>query len=50
MSSAATDSTTRTVPAGRDLTLDLVRVACVLLVVFVHVLFTGWDGTPTERC
>lgn len=41
MSSAATDSTTRTVPAGRDLTLDLVRVACVLLVVFVHVLFTG---------
>ena len=41
MSSAATDSTTRTIPAGRDLTLDLVRVACVLLVVFVHVLFTG---------
>jgi fucose 4-O-acetylase-like acetyltransferase len=41
MSSAATEPTTRTVPAGRDLTLDLVRVACVLLVVFVHVLFTG---------
>lgn len=49
MSTAAADSTTRTVPAGRDLTLDLVRVACVLLVVFVHVLFTGVgreaDGT-----
>lgn len=41
MSTAAADPTTRTVPAGRDLTLDLVRVACVLLVVFVHVLFTG---------
>ena len=41
MSSAAADPTTRTIPAGRDLTLDLVRVACVLLVVFVHVLFTG---------
>jgi peptidoglycan/LPS O-acetylase OafA/YrhL len=31
----------RTVPAGRDLTLDLTRVACVILVVFVHILFTG---------
>jgi fucose 4-O-acetylase-like acetyltransferase len=41
MSSAATDSTPRTVPTGRDLTLDLARVACVLLVVFVHILFTG---------
>lgn len=41
MSSAATDSTPRTAPAGRDLTLDLARVACVLLVVFVHILFTG---------
>ena len=41
MSSAATDSTTRTVPAGRDLTLDLARVVCVVLVVFVHILFTG---------
>ena len=41
MSRAAIDPTTRAVPAGRDLTLDLVRVACVLLVVFVHVLFTG---------
>lgn len=41
MSRAAIDPTTRAVPAGRDLTLDLVRVACVLLVVFVHVRFTG---------
>lgn len=41
MSSAATDSTPRTAPAGRDLTLDLARVVCVLLVVFVHILFTG---------
>jgi len=41
MSTATADPTPRTVPAGRDLTLDLVRVACVLLVVFVHVLFTG---------
>ncbi len=31
----------RSVPAGRDLTLDLTRVACVVLVVFVHILFTG---------
>ena len=28
------------VPAGRDLTLDLARVGCVLVVVVVHVLFT----------
>ena len=41
MSSAATESTTRTVPEGRDLTLDLARVVCVVLVVFVHILFTG---------
>ena len=41
MTTATADPTPRTVPAGRDLTLDLVRVACVLLVVFVHVLFTG---------
>ncbi|MDF2561473.1 MAG: acyltransferase [Microbacterium sp.] len=41
MSRAAIDPRSRTVPVGRDLTLDLVRVACVLLVVFVHVLFTG---------
>ncbi|MCK2021942.1 acyltransferase [Microbacterium sp. kSW2-24] len=41
MTRAAADTTTRTVPAGRDLTLDLARVACVLLVVFVHILFTG---------
>ncbi|NJI59092.1 acyltransferase family protein, partial [Microbacterium oxydans] len=41
MSRAAIDPRSRAVPVGRDLTLDLVRVACVLLVVFVHVLFTG---------
>ncbi|WP_251448443.1 acyltransferase family protein [Microbacterium sp. USTB-Y] len=40
MSSAAVSSA-RAVPAGRDLTLDLTRVACVVLVVFVHILFTG---------
>lgn len=49
MSNAATSSKPRSAPAGRDLTLDLARVACVLLVVFVHVLFTGVgkadDGT-----
>jgi len=32
---------TREIPAGRDLTLDLARVSCVLLVVLVHVLFAG---------
>lgn len=36
-----TASAARTVPAGRDLTLDLARVFCVVLVVFVHILFTG---------
>ncbi|WP_300265976.1 acyltransferase [Microbacterium sp.] len=36
-----TAPTTPTVPAGRDLTLDLARVFCVVLVVFVHILFTG---------
>lgn len=41
MSSAATSSKARSAPAGRDLTLDLARVACVVLVVFVHILFTG---------
>lgn len=41
MSSAAIESSPRTVPAGRDLTLDLARVSCVVLVVFVHILFTG---------
>lgn len=46
MSSAATDSKVRTVPAGRDLTLDLTRVACVVLVVFVHILFTGVGHRP----
>ncbi|WP_435744423.1 acyltransferase family protein [Microbacterium sp. PMB16] len=46
MSSAALDPTPRTVPAGRDLTLDLARVACVVLVVFVHILFTGVGRAP----
>jgi fucose 4-O-acetylase-like acetyltransferase len=41
MSGAATESTTRTPQEGRDLTLDLARVVCVILVVFVHILFTG---------
>ncbi|WP_345752492.1 acyltransferase family protein [Microbacterium rhizophilus] len=35
------ERTKQAVPAGRDLTLDLARVGCVLLVVVVHVLFTG---------
>ncbi|WP_136056620.1 acyltransferase family protein [Microbacterium sp. K24] len=46
MSSAAIDTTPRTAPAGRDLTLDLARVVCVLLVVFVHILFTGVGRNP----
>ncbi|WP_307296477.1 acyltransferase family protein [Microbacterium natoriense] len=41
MSSAALSSKPRSAPADRDLTLDLARVACVVLVVFVHILFTG---------
>ena len=41
MSSAAIASTDHTLPAGRDLTLDLARVVCVVLVVFVHILFAG---------
>ncbi|MEV4735349.1 MULTISPECIES: acyltransferase family protein [unclassified Microbacterium] len=41
MSSAARETTARAVPVGRDLTLDLARVTCVVLVVFVHILFTG---------
>ena len=45
MSSAAT-SPARVVPEGRDLTLDLTRVACVILVVFVHILFTGVGRRP----
>lgn len=36
----------RTVPEGRDLTLDLTRVSCVILVVFVHILFTGVGRRP----
>lgn len=39
--------------AGRDLTLDLARVVCVLLVVVVHLLFAGVsvsdDGIALER-
>lgn len=46
MSSAAIDTTPRTAPTGRDLTLDLARVVCVLLVVFVHILFTGVGRNP----
>ncbi|WP_052460923.1 acyltransferase family protein [Microbacterium gorillae] len=34
------------VPAERDLTLDLTRVSCVVLVVLVHVLFTGVGRAP----
>ncbi|MBS1906368.1 MAG: acyltransferase [Actinobacteria bacterium] len=45
MSSAAV-SPARVVPEGRDLTLDLTRVACVVLVVFVHILFTGVGRRP----
>ncbi|MFK4760888.1 acyltransferase [Microbacterium sp. ZW T5_45] len=41
MSRTSTAQEKRSVPAGRDLTLDLARVACVVLVVFVHILFTG---------
>ena len=40
MSSAA-PTPTRVIPQGRDLTLDLVRVGCVLLVVFAHILYSG---------
>lgn len=40
-----TDASARTIPRGRDLTLDLARVFCVLLVVFVHILFTGVGRT-----
>ncbi|TXK17108.1 acyltransferase [Homoserinibacter sp. GY 40078] len=32
--------------AGRDLTLDLARVFCVLLVVAVHLMFVGVGATP----
>lgn len=46
MSSAATDTTARAIPVGRDLTLDLARVVCVVLVVFVHILFTGVGRAP----
>jgi len=45
MSSAAVRPA-RVVPEGRDLTLDLTRVACVVLVVFVHILFTGVGRRP----
>lgn len=33
--------------AGRDLTIDLARVACVLLVVVIHTLFVGVRDTPS---
>lgn len=41
MTRTAADTSNPTIPAGRDLTLDLARVACVLVVVLVHILFTG---------
>lgn len=45
--------TQRVIPAGRDLTLDLVRVGCVLLVVLIHLLLAGVsvgdDGIELER-
>lgn len=41
MAQGETTSPRTGVPEGRDLTLDLVRVMCVVLVVFVHILFTG---------
>jgi len=53
-----TDATTRTEPAAldlskRDLTLDLARVVCVLLVVVIHLLLvgvgTGPDGLVLSR-
>lgn len=53
-----TDATTRTEPAAldlskRDLTLDLARVVCVLLVVVIHLLMvgvgTGPDGLVLSR-
>lgn len=37
----ATDTPPRTALAGRDLTLDLARVVCVILVVGIHLLFVG---------
>lgn len=45
MSSAAVRPA-RVAPEGRNLTLDLTRVACVVLVVFVHILFTGVGRRP----
>ncbi|KJL35889.1 acyltransferase family protein [Microbacterium azadirachtae] len=45
MSNAAV-SAASVVRDGRDLTLDLTRVACVVLVVFVHILFTGVGRRP----
>ncbi|WP_217183729.1 acyltransferase [Streptomyces sp. AC495_CC817] len=46
MSSVAADTKPRSAPPGRDLTLDLARVSCVVLVVFVHILFTGVGRAP----
>ena len=46
-------SAVREIPAGRDLTLDLVRVACVLVVVAAHLLLAGVrigdDGLELEK-
>jgi fucose 4-O-acetylase-like acetyltransferase len=46
MTRATADTTPHTVPVGRDLTLDLTRVACVVVVVFVHIMFTGVGRAP----
>ena len=46
MSRSVAVSPSQVAPEGRDLTLDLTRVACVILVVFVHILFTGVGRAP----
>jgi len=50
MSQPHVPATRPAIPAGRDLTLDLARVACVLVVVFVHLVLVGVgrnpDGSP----
>ncbi|GAA5154501.1 hypothetical protein GCM10025768_25780 [Microbacterium pseudoresistens] len=44
--SAPTAAAQKSIPADRDLTLDLVRVVCVVLVVFAHILFSGVGKGP----
>ncbi|MFJ3958441.1 acyltransferase [Arthrobacter sp. NPDC090010] len=46
MATASTTSPRPAIPAGRDLTLDLARVACVLVVVFVHLVLVGVGRSP----